>query len=136
MHSNSEIEAIGMQESMRYEREQGRIPEDVATQNLGFDIRSTGKDGRKYYIEVKARSETGPVALTQNEWFKARRFQDDYYLHVVLNAASTPELHCIPNPAAVLTPTEQYEVRYLVSLSDILKRSTARDLPPEDQSSG
>lgn len=119
MQSSVEIEQIGMDVTMQYERQQKRIPEDVAAQNLGFDVRSTSADGRKRYIEVKARAEVGPVALTQNEWFKAQRFQNDYYLYVVLNAATKPELHRIQNPADVLKPDEQVEMRYIVKIGDI-----------------
>ena len=79
-----------------------------------FDVRSTSPDGHKRYIEVKARAGMGPVALTQNEWFKARRFQDEYFLYAVLNTASRPELYRIQNPAEVLKPEERVEVRYLV----------------------
>jgi hypothetical protein len=121
--SNAEIERIGMEVTLQYEREQGRTPEDVAAQNLGFDVRSTDKAGKKRYIEVKARAGVGPVALTQNEWFKAQRFQDDYYLYAVLNAAHEPQLYRIQNPASVLQPEEQMEVRYLVSVQAILKAS-------------
>ena len=56
----------------------------------------------------------GPVALTQNEWFKARRFQNEYFLYAVLHTASRPELYRIQNPAEVLKPEERVEVRYLV----------------------
>lgn len=122
MVSNAEIERIGMEVTLQYEREQERTPEDVAAQNLGFDVRSTDKEGKKRYIEVKARASVGPVALTQNEWFKAQRFQDDYYLYVVLNAASQPQLYRIQNPAAVLQPEEQMEVRYLVSVAQIMEK--------------
>ena len=115
----AEIEAIGMQVSMQHEKSQGRIPEDVALQNLGFDIRSVDPQGGKRYIEVKARSAVGPVALTQNEWFKAQRFGEKYYLYVVLNAAAKPELYILPDPAACLTPEEQIEVRYVVPVKDI-----------------
>ena len=122
MSSDADIERIGMEISMQYELDQGNHPEDVASQNLGFDIRSTEPSGCKRYIEVKARAGVGPVALTQNEWFKAQRFQDDYYLYVVLNAAKQPELYRIQNPAAVLQPDEQMEVRYLVTVGEIIAK--------------
>jgi very-short-patch-repair endonuclease len=124
MSSDAEIERIGMEEAMRYERSQGRSPEDVAAQNLGFDIRSSDRKGQKFYIEVKARAEVGAVSLTQNEWFKAKRFQDDYHLYVVLKAASKPELWRIQNPAAVLNPDEQVEVRYIITAQQILNMAT------------
>lgn len=113
------VERIGMQISMQHERDYHRTPEDVAKQNLGFDVRSVDFQGRKRYIEVKARTGEWSVQLTQNEWFKAQRFGEDYYLYVVLNAVSEPKLYILQNPAAILRPLEQIEVRYVVSVGDI-----------------
>lgn len=116
-----DVERIGMEVTMAYERAQGREPEDVCDQNLGFDVRSTHPaTGHRRYIEVKARAAAGPVALTQNEWFKAGRFDAEYYLYAVLNAATLPALYIIQNPAAAIQPQEQVEVRYLVPLADIV----------------
>ncbi len=115
MHADPQIEAIGMEVAMRYERDQGRTPEDVSTQDVGFDIRSTAPDGRIRYIEVKARARTGAIALTPNEWLMAQRLGGDYWLYVVENAATEPVLHCIPDPASRLQPEEVVEiVRYVV----------------------
>jgi superfamily II DNA or RNA helicase len=123
MKSDAEIESIGMQVAMQYERDAGWTPEDVSAQNLGFDVRSSNDRGDKRYIEVKARAKVGPVTLTQNEWFKAKRFQDDYYLYVVLNSGGKPELFRLQDPAATVQPEEQVEIRYMVKLSDILNAS-------------
>lgn len=121
--SDEEIEMIGMKIAMEYEQKQGRIPEDVSSQNLGFDIRSTDSQGNKRYIEVKARTQIGAIALTQNEWFKAQRFGAEYYLYVIFNAESKPELYVIPNPANILKPEEKVElVRYLVDKDEIMNR--------------
>src|SRR5260221_14426702 len=106
MHEDPDVERIAMEEAIRYEREQGRTPEDVSAQNLGFDVRSTDAQGHKRYIEVKGRAAIGSVQLTQNEWFKAQRFKEDYYLYVVLNATAQPERHVIHNPAALLQPEQ------------------------------
>ena len=76
--SDAEIERIGMEIAMAYERMHGRKPEDVSAQNLGYDIRSVG-DNEVRYIEVKARATTGDIVLTPNEWFKAKRFGGQYY---------------------------------------------------------
>ena len=95
MKTDPEIERIGMEVTMCHEQEQGRTPEDVSAENLGFDVRSTDKRGAKRYIEVKARSGLGAVALTQNEWFKAKQFKSDYFLYVVLNAGTQPILYII-----------------------------------------
>ena len=121
MVEDADIEMIGMTVTMEYEAKNGRVPEDVSAENLGFDVRSTDPVTKgKRYIEVKARSQVGPVALTQNEWFKAGRFGTDYYLYVVLRAASQPELYVVPDPASCLEPQEKIEVRYVVPVDAIM----------------
>jgi len=115
MRSDAEIEAIGMQAAMEYERKQERSPEDVSTQNLGYDIRSTSPSGEVRYIEVKARATTGAIVLTPNEWLMAQRLGNEYWLYVVENAATQPRLRIIQNPAAKLQPEEVVEiVRYVI----------------------
>jgi hypothetical protein len=114
MISDEEIERIGMEITMGYEKNQGRELEDVSKENLGFDIRSKG-DGETRYIEVKARKDEGNVALTCNEWFKAKRFKEQYWLYVVANAVTNPRLYIINNPADNLNVQERVEVvRFLV----------------------
>ncbi len=115
MRSDPEIEAIGMHVAMEYERAHGRHPEDVSRQNVGYDIRSTAPDGTVRYIEVKARATTGPVVLTPNEWLMARRLGDEYWLYIVENARTKPQLYPIQNPAARFQPEPVMEiVRYVV----------------------
>ena len=117
---DEEIERIAMEVALVYERNAGRRPEDVSKENLGFDIRSRSEDGSVRYIEVKTRAQSGPVALTQNEWFKAKRFGEDYYLYAVMNAATDPELYIVRNPAASLAPEQRVEVvRYVVPFDEI-----------------
>ncbi len=123
MISDEEIEKIGMEIAMAYERMQGREPEDVSKENLGYDIRSRGK-GEIRYIEVKARATTGDVALTPNEWFKAKRFKNQYWLYIVENAATNPTLYIINNPAEKLNVIEKVEtVRILVPYNEWKKKS-------------
>ncbi|RLI89492.1 MAG: hypothetical protein DRO98_00915 [Archaeoglobales archaeon] len=117
MVSDKEIERIGMEVAMAYERMHGRAPEDVSALNLGYDIRSKG-DGEVRYIEVKARATTGDVALTPNEWFKAKRFKEQYWLYIVENAAINPKLYIINNPAEKLEVIEKVEsVRFIVPVN-------------------
>lgn len=123
LQTDEEIEKIGMQVALDYEKKHERDPVDVSSENLGFDIRSTDKDGSVRYIEVKARAEVGDVALTQNEWFKAKRFGDDYFLYVILNASTKPELYIVKNPAQNLSPEERIEVvRYLFKNQEITSK--------------
>lgn len=123
MKSDAEIERIGMEIATEYEIKNDRVPEDVSAENLGFDIRSTDREKNVRYIEVKARAQKGPVALTQNEWFKAQRFRDDYYLYAVMNAAGKPRLYTIQNPAENLETEERVEVvRYVVPFNEIVRQ--------------
>jgi superfamily II DNA/RNA helicase len=122
MVSDEEIERIGMEIAMEYERSQGREPEDVSKENLGFDIRSRGKDEIRY-IEVKARKEEGDVALTVNEWLKAKRFKENYWLYIVCNAITNPTLYIINNPAENLKVQDKVEVvRFIVPLEEWKKK--------------
>lgn len=68
------------------------------------------------------------VELTQNEWCKAGRFGSDYYLYVVPNAATRPELYIIGDPAANLQLQER-EVRYLVRVEEITRAASAPMTP-------
>jgi hypothetical protein len=123
MTSDKEVELAGMRVAIEYEKKQGRTPEDVAEQNLGFDIRSLDSEKNVRYIEVKARAFTGAVELTQNEWFKAKRFKSDYYLYAVFNATKNPELYIIQNPAETLEPEQKIEVvRYLIPLNELTQK--------------
>jgi len=114
MREDVEVEEIGMKLAMEYELRQGRNPEDVHLENLGFDVRSRG-DGEIRYIEVKARVAEGKIAVTPNEWVVAHRFGDNYWLYIITNALANPKLHIIQNPATKLKAVKEVEVvRYLV----------------------
>ncbi|MBI4648359.1 MAG: DUF3883 domain-containing protein, partial [Bacteroidia bacterium] len=123
MVSDADIEKIGMDKAMVYERSQGRIPEDVSDRDLGYDILSKDLQGNVRRIEVKTRAKTGAIALTVNEMFKARRFTIEYYLYVVFNAATNPELIIINDPADNLLAIEREEVvRFIIDSEEILKK--------------
>lgn len=118
MIEDEKIERLGMEIAMEYERLQGREPEDLSKENLGFDIRSRGKEEVRY-IEVKARAGESEIALTPNEWFKAKRFKEQYYLYVVANVITSPVLYIIQNPAENLKPQERVEVvRFIIPVKE------------------
>uniref|UniRef100_A0A7C4TXF9 DUF3883 domain-containing protein n=1 Tax=Caldisericum exile TaxID=693075 RepID=A0A7C4TXF9_9BACT len=118
MICDEEVEKIGMEIVMEYEKNQGREPEDVSKENLGFDIRSKSEKEIRY-IEVKARKDEGQIVLTPNEWFKAKRFKEQYWLYVVANAVKNPVLYIINNPAENLNVQEKVEVvRFIVPLTE------------------
>ena len=120
-HDRKEIERIGMEHARGHEEKEGRIVEDVSADNLGFDLRSASPDNKVRCIEVKARAERALVVLTSNEWNTAERLKDDYFLYVVLNAATQPELYIIRNPTDEVTVEKRVDVRYQVPLSEIME---------------
>jgi len=115
MVPDPEIERIGMDVAMGYERAQGWEPEDVSAQNRGFDVLSRhAATGGTRFIEVKGRSEEGSIVLTPNEHATARRLGKDYWLYVVFHCATEPQLIRISDPAQMdwqsVTKIEYYTV--------------------------
>lgn len=103
MTRDEEVEEIAMQVAMNYETDQGRNPEDVSHQNLGYDIKSIDRFELKRYIEVKGRAGTDGVMLSENEWNRLAQLGDKAWLYIVINCKTTPELYRIQNPAIRLT---------------------------------
>ena len=99
MSRDDEVEHIAMQRVMEYERQQGREPKDVSADNVGYDIRSLSPDGSKRYIEVKGRSGTDGVMLSENEMNRLAQLGNKAWLYIVTDCASNPQLHLICNPA-------------------------------------
>jgi hypothetical protein len=100
-------EDIAVAISKQYETDNGRIPHSVEAESLGFDLRSAGSNQMRY-IEVKGRKGSGGVSLTANEWIKAARFGQEYWLYVVHGCGTdNPRLTIIHDPAACLTVAEQ-----------------------------
>ena len=119
MENDPEVEAVAVEEAKTYEAAQGRKAVSVEEENCGWDLTSLKGGEVARYIEVKGRAGVGDVALTPNEWIKAQRFGDQYWLYVVVNCKTKPELYLIQNPASILTPREEVSVvRYLVGQED------------------
>ena len=106
MVRDEQIERIAVQTVIAHEEAHGRKVESVEAQNRGFDLISrrphpedsaTAVEVR--FIEVKGRAAVGEVALTTNEFKTAERLKNDYWLYVVYNCGSIPEIHLIRNPA-------------------------------------
>ncbi len=84
-------------------------------EHCGWDTTSLLGGQLARYIEVKGRAGEGDVALSANKWIKAQRFGKDYWLYIVINYRSNPELHMIQDPASKLSPKEEVSVvRYMV----------------------
>lgn len=106
MVRDEEIEKIAMQEAVKFEESRSWVVEDVSAQNRGFDLISRKPhphDEKTFtevrFIEVKGRATIGEIALTTNEYKTAERLKKDYWLYVVFNCASTPNLLPIQEPS-------------------------------------
>ena len=100
------IERIAVQAATAFEEARGCSVESVESDTRGFDLIfrlvasevSRGSTETRF-IEVKGRAAVGEIALTANEYKTAQRLGDDYWLYVVFNCASAPQLTTIQNPA-------------------------------------
>ena len=126
LKDNAESEKVAMDVVMKFEEEQGRAPVDVSKDiGPGYDIKSTNREENTRYIEVKGRNGVGAVALSKNEWFKAKHLAEDYYLYVVWNTKDYPQTKLRPliiqDPANNLNP--KLNIHYLVGASEIKEKS-------------
>ncbi len=131
MVSDPEIEKIAVAAVTKYEEARGWKVQSVEEENRGFDLISrkphpedpdTAIEVR--FIEVKGRSHVAEVALTTNEYKTAERLKKDFWLYVVFNCASEPELHVIQDPARMgWKPIVKVE-HYHVGANEILKSET------------
>ncbi len=102
----SAIERTAVEAVTAFERSRGWTVESVEDETWGFDLISrgpvAGRDGEAVetrYIEVKGRAGIGEIALTTNEYKTAQRLKEAYWLYVVFNCASAPEISPIQDPA-------------------------------------
>ena len=99
LRPHPETEMTAMQVVMEHETAQGRQVEDVHEKNLGYDLTSLDlQSGELRLIEVKGLAgATGSILLTPNERRVAEDRRECYWLYVVTNCSSDPELQ---NPIA------------------------------------
>ncbi len=100
------IERIAVQAVIAFEEARGYTVESVENDTRGFDLISrravpdiAREPDKTRFIEVKGRAAIGEIALTANEYKTAQRLSDDYWLYVVFNCASQPQVTIIQNPA-------------------------------------
>jgi hypothetical protein len=97
------VEQIAIQAVIAYEQARGCQVKSVETENYGFDLESKSSDLDKVrFIEVKGRAQRGTVVLTPNEYKAAQRLGKDYWLYIVFNCATIPEIHTFQDPATSL----------------------------------
>jgi len=129
MVRDDEIEKIAIQKAIEFEQARGWNATSVEKENRGFDLISrkphpedpqTAIEVR--FIEVKGRSAVGEVALTTNEYKTAERLKKDYWLYVVYDCATEPNIHPIQDPVRLgwepLIKIEHYHIGAKKILAD------------------
>lgn len=119
MSRDDEVETIAMQVVMDYETSMGRESQDVSKDNVGYDIKSISADGTKRYIEVKGRSGTDGVMLSENEMNRLSQLGIKAWLYIVTNCSTSPILNIINDPARKMTFEKQTKgVQFYLPLSE------------------
>ena len=131
---NFETEAIAMRVVMEHEQRQGRQVYDVSDKNLGYDVTSLNlASGELRLIEVKGLgAATGTVLLTPNQRRVAEDRRDCFWLYVVTNCSTEPQLQEPIRDPARLDWTEVTKVaHYYLSVNAMTKPMQVReDSPP------
>lgn len=79
---------------------------DCRDQGCGYDF-EIKNSSITYYVEVKGlANKNGGVLFTNKEWQTAQKFDELFYLVIVKNVATTPEITIIQNPSSKLKATK------------------------------
>ncbi|NMC21516.1 MAG: DUF3883 domain-containing protein [Thermogutta sp.] len=133
LRPNLQTEAIAMQAAIEYEQSQGRQVNDVHERNLGYDITSLDlRSGELRLIEVKGlAAATGTILLTPNERSVAEDRRDCYWLYVVTNCGTRPQLQePIRDPARFPWHEVTKVDHYYLSVDALTKPMQAGEEPP------
>ncbi|MCW1297642.1 MAG: DUF3883 domain-containing protein, partial [Candidatus Rehaiarchaeum fermentans] len=111
-----EVERIAMEYAKKYEIEQGRKPKDVS-KHEHYDIESRDPKTNEVlrYIEVKGKADNDiQVELTETEYEYARKLGKKYWLYIVYNISTKPEIKTIQDPINNVEWSEKYDKRFVV----------------------
>ena len=138
MVTDPEIERIAVDEAIRYERALGWEVTSVESEDRGYDLLSRkphpsepGAYVASRFIEVKGRAAVGEVSLSSNEFKTAKRLMGDYWLYVVFNCATTPQIHTVQDPVRMGLKAVVRVESYLVAPDTILGSETKDDRTAE-----
>ena len=118
-----DAETIAINTAIEYERGHCAEVKDVSNPNLkkGFDLQSRYPTGEVRYIEVKGRTGIASVELTANEWRQAANHRNHYWLYVVYNCDTEPQLYRCHDPFGKLIANATGNIR--INASDIMRES-------------
>lgn len=108
-----QAEQVALDEVIQREQALGATIENVSAPHLkaGFDLKVLRSDGEIRYVEVKGRSGRPAVELTENEWAQAANHRDRYWLYVVYDCETVPQLYRVADPFGRLLAKQTGAVR-------------------------
>ena len=133
LRPHPETEMTAMQVVMEHETAKGRQVVDVHEKDLGYDLTSLDlQSGELRLIEVKGLAgAAGSILLTPNERRVAEDRRDCYWLYVVTNCASAPELQKpIGDPARFPWREFTKVEHYYLSVNALKQPMEVRDKSP------
>jgi len=112
-----DAERVAMEYVRRREEALGSGVEDLSAPHLkaGFDLKIVRPDGEVRYVEVKGCRGRHAVELDANEWAQAANYRQRYWLYVVYDCDTTPDLYPVCDPFATLLAKQTGAVRINVS---------------------
>ena len=134
LRPNFATEASAMRVVMEHEQAKGRQVYDVSEKNLGYDVTSLDlASGDLRLIEVKGiGATTGTILLTPNERRVAQDRRDCYWLYIVTDCNTTPQLQePIRDPARFAWNEVTKVAHYYLAVNAMTKPMEVReDSPP------
>ena len=134
LRPHPETEMTAMHVVMEHETAQGRQVVDVHEKDLGYDLTSLDlQSGELRLIEVKGLAgAAGSILLTPNERRVAEDRRECYWLYVVTNCASAPELQKpIGDPARFPWREFSKVEHYYLSVNALKQPMEVRDKSPK-----
>ena len=132
LRPHPETEMTAMRVVMEHEEALGRQVYDVHEKNLGYDVTSLDlQSGELRLIEVKGlAAATGSILLTPNERRVAEDRPDCYWLYVVTNCASAPQLQePIKAPARFPWHEVTKVAHYYLNVNALTQPMQVREIP-------
>ncbi|MGA9796679.1 MAG: DUF3883 domain-containing protein [Rhizomicrobium sp.] len=105
---SEQIDAAAIAAALRYEEIRGWSAQEQPHGNPGYDIVSTGPDGRRRIIEVKGlEADWTPrgIKLSHVQYGMAQRYREEYWIYIVENARDLGQ----QNVSAIANPFSKVE---------------------------
>ncbi|MCY4506785.1 MAG: DUF3883 domain-containing protein, partial [Acidobacteria bacterium] len=136
------VEEIAMRIAQAHEETAGATVHDVSRPELarraglgdwpGFDLLSVSATGDRRAIEVKGRSRTGDIELSENEWAKACNLRDGYWLYAVYDCATPrPRLVRVRDPFGKLLVRNRESSAYSIPAAAV--HAAAQEAPGSEK---